>query len=122
MNRVRVCHLSHFLLLDAAYSVQINIRSDTATTPNKKMGTHLTRRNTQIMAAEINGDVVIEYDGEDKHMINKLLRKVVVKPNVTTIKDFKFEDCKILQWIKLCDGLREIGNSSFKGCACHIKY
>ncbi len=110
------------MLLDAAaYSTQTDICSGTATTPNKGMETPLTRRSVHAqydpqVLSEIYGDAVIEYDGEDEHMINELLRRVVVKPNVATIRDFAFEDCKILQWIKLCDGLREIGNSLFKGC------
>jgi len=108
----------------AAYSAQTDICSGTATTPNKGMGTRVTqdeldtieKRRRTIMAAETYFDAVIEYDGEDEYMCNQMLRRVVVKPNVKTIKDFEFEDCEILQWIKLCDGLREIGNSSFKGC------
>jgi hypothetical protein len=68
------------------------------------------------MATETYFDAVIEYDGADNHMCNQLLRRVVVKQHVETIRDFAFEDCIILQLIKLCNGLRQIGNSSFKGC------
>ena len=88
------------------------------------MRTHLTqdematiqKNKMTKMAAEIYGNALIEYDGKDDHTCNQLLRGVVVKQHVKTIRDFAFEDCIILQLIKLCNGLRQIGNSSFKGC------
>ncbi len=88
------------------------------------MRTHLTqdematiqKNKMTKMAAEIYGDVLIEYNGEDDHLCHQLLMRVVVKQHIKTIGDNGFEDCELLKLIKLCNGLRQIGNYSFKGC------
>ncbi len=68
------------------------------------------------MAAEIYGNTLIEYDGQDNHLCHQLLTRVVVKQHIETIGDNAFKDCELLKLVKLCDGLRQIGNYSFKGC------
>jgi hypothetical protein len=60
---------------------------------------------------------LFEYDGEEIHLISQDVVKVVMKQHIETISDHAFGDCEILKELKLCDGLRQIGNSSFKGCA-----
>jgi hypothetical protein len=40
----------------------------------------------------------------------------VIKEIVKTIGENKFKDYEVLKELKLCDGLRQIGNYSFKGC------
>jgi len=42
--------------------------------------------------------------------------RLVIKDIVTIIRDNAFEDFEVLKELKLCDGLRQIGNYSFKGC------
>jgi hypothetical protein len=42
--------------------------------------------------------------------------RLVIKEIVKTIIDNEFEDYEVLKELKLCDGLRHIGNYSFKGC------
>ncbi len=66
-------------------------------------------------SVEIYGDVLIEYDDDEYHLFHQIITRVVVKQHVETIEDNAFEDCELLKLIKLCDGLRQIGNSSFKG-------
>jgi hypothetical protein len=59
-------------------------------------------------------DSLIEYNGEDCHIPTNC-HKVGDQRNVTTIGDNAFEDNEVLKELKLCDGLRQIGNYSFKG-------
>ncbi len=42
--------------------------------------------------------------------------RLVIEEIVTTRRDNAFEDIEVLKQLKLCDGLRQIGNYSFKGC------
>ena len=44
------------------------------------------------------------------------ITRLVIKEIVTTIGDNAYEDFEVLKELKLCDGLRQIGNYSFKGC------
>ena len=44
------------------------------------------------------------------------ITRLVIKEIVTTIGDNAYEDYEELKELKLCDGLRQIGNYSFKGC------
>ena len=67
-------------------------------------------------SAEIYMDMLIEYNGEDCHIHQQIITRLVIKEIVTTIGDNAFEDYEVLKELKLCDGLRQIGNYSFKGC------
>ena len=42
--------------------------------------------------------------------------RLVIKEIVTIIGDNAYDDYEGLKELKLCDGLRQIGNYSFKGC------
>jgi len=42
--------------------------------------------------------------------------RLVIKEIITTIRDNAFKNFEVLKELKLCDGLRQIGNYSFKGC------
>jgi hypothetical protein len=42
--------------------------------------------------------------------------RLVIKEFVKTIEDNEFEDYEVLKQLNLCDGLRQIGNYSLKGC------
>jgi hypothetical protein len=44
------------------------------------------------------------------------ITRLVIKEIITEIGDNAFEDFEVLTELKLCDGLRQIGNFSFKGC------
>ncbi len=59
-------------------------------------------------------DMLIEYNGEDCHIHKQIITRLVIKEIVTTIGDNTFEDYEVLKELKLCDGLRQIGNSHLK--------
>jgi hypothetical protein len=61
-------------------------------------------------SAEIYMDMLIEYNGEDCHIHRQIITRLVIKEIVTTIGDNAFEDYEVLKELKLCDGLRQIGN------------
>ena len=42
--------------------------------------------------------------------------RLVIKEFVKTIEDNEFKDYEVLKELKLCNGLKQIGNYSFKGC------
>jgi len=75
-------------------------------------------------SAEIYIDLLLEYNGEDKILAEssaeiiheQTTTRLVIKEIITTIRGNAFEDFEVLKELKLCDGLRQIGNSSFKGC------
>ncbi len=67
-------------------------------------------------SAEIYIDTLFEYDGEDCYIYHQIIMRLVIKEIGKTIGDNKFEDYEVLKELKLCNGLRQIGNYSFKGC------
>ncbi len=67
-------------------------------------------------SAEIYIDTLFEYDGEDCYIYHQIVMRLVIKEIIKTIGDNEFEDYEILKELKLCNGLRQIGNYSFKGC------
>ncbi len=67
-------------------------------------------------SAEIYIDMLFEYDGKDCHTYHQIVMRLVIKEIVKTIGDNKFKDYEVLKELKLCVGLRQIDNYSFKGC------
>ncbi len=67
-------------------------------------------------SAEIFMDMLLEYNSEDCTIYQQIITRLVIKEIVTTIGDNAFEDFEVLKELKLCEGLRQIGNCSFKGC------
>ncbi len=61
-------------------------------------------------SAEINIDTLFEYDGEDCYIYHQIVMRLVIKEIIKTIGDNKFEDYEVLKELKLCNGLRQIGN------------
>jgi len=51
-------------------------------------------------------DMLIEYNGEDCHVHQQIITRLVIKEIVTTIGDNAFKDYEVLKELKLCDGLR----------------
>ena len=75
----------------------------------------LTQIYGQIIRGHLYMDSLIEYNGEDCHIHQQIVTRLVIKEIVTTIGDNAFEDNEVLKELKLCDSLRQIGNYSFKG-------
>jgi hypothetical protein len=80
------------------------------------MTTGLTQNYMAESSLEIYIDTLFEYDGEDCCIYHQIVMRLVVKEIVKTIGDNKFEDYEVLKELKLCNGLRQIGDYSFKGC------
>ncbi len=67
-------------------------------------------------SAEIYIDTLFEYNGKDCYIYHQIVMRLVIKEIVKTIGDNEFEDYELLKELKLRNGLRQIGNYSFKGC------
>ena len=80
------------------------------------MTTGLTQNYMAESSAEIYIDTLFEYDGKDCYIYHQIVMRLVIKEIVKTIGDNKFKDYEVLKELKLCNGLRQIGNYSFKGC------
>jgi hypothetical protein len=80
------------------------------------MTTGLTQNYIAESSAEIYIDTLFEYDGKDCYIYHQIVMRFVIKEIVKTIGDNKFKDYEVLKELKLCNGLRQIGNYSFKGC------
>ena len=84
-------------------------------TPHTKWGDD-NRSHTKLCPGHLYMDLLIEYNGDDCHIHQQIITRLVIKEIVTTIGDNAFEDYEVLKELKLCNGLRQIGNYSFKGC------
>ncbi len=67
-------------------------------------------------SAEIYIDTLFEYDGKNCYIYHQIVMRLMIKEIVKTIGDNKLKDYEVLKELKLCNGLRQIGNYSFKGC------
>ncbi len=67
-------------------------------------------------SAEIYIDMLFEYSGKDCYIYHQIVMRLAIKEIVKTLGDNEFKDYEVLKESKLCNGLRQIGNYSFKGC------
>jgi hypothetical protein len=85
------------------------------------MTTGLTQNYMAESSAEIYINTLFEYNGKDCHKYHQIIMRLVIKEIVKTIGDNEFKDYEVLKELKLCNGLRQISNYSFKGCVSQEK-
>ena len=69
-----------------------------------------------MMSSNANDAEVFVYTGTGGAEVPDDVVRVRVDPSVSSIPADAFEDCKKLTEVELCEGLVEIGNSSFAVC------
>ena len=76
-------------------------------TPHTKWGDD-NRSHTKLCPGHLYMDSLIEYNGDDCHIHQQIITRLVIKEIVTTIGDNAFEDYEVLKELKLCDGAASV--------------